>query len=435
MRDIAVTVIVFGVLLMTFKYPHYGIYLWSWLSYMNPHRQGWGFAYDFPYAFIVAIVTLVAYLLSREPKRIQWTPEMALLIAFNLWIIISSIFAFFPDAAWHQWNKVWKIQLMTLVTMMLITDRKRINGLVWVIVLSLGYYGVKGGAFTIATGGGYHVYGPAESFIGGNNEIALALVMIVPLIRYLHLQVTHRWEKFGLAAAMLLTAVAAIGSQSRGALLALVAMGVFLWFKSRHKLGTGTYALIAVVVVAMFMPQTWYERIASIQDYEEDASAMGRINAWHTAFNVATDRITGGGFDMWGSAVFSRYAPNPLDVHDVHSIYFEILGEHGFVGLALWLAVAFIAWWRANKVISACKGLSGKQWAADLAGMIQVSLVGYAVGGAFLGLAYFDLYYHLIALIILTHQVSLKEAGDPVVVKHEPYPDKPLPHPSSRWGT
>jgi probable O-glycosylation ligase (exosortase A-associated) len=162
---------------------------------------------------------------------------------------------------------------------------------------------------------------------------------------------------------------------------------------------------------------------------------MGRINAWHTAFNVATDRITGGGFEMWGAAVFSRYAPNPLDLHDVHSVYFELLGEHGFVGLALWLAVAFIAWWRANKVISACKNVSGKQWAADLAGMIQVSLVGYAVGGTFLGLAYFDLYYHLIALIILTQLASFREADTSVTVSQEVGKGGPLPHPSSRWGT
>lgn len=434
MRDIVLTAFIFGVLLMTFKHPHYGIYLWSWISYMNPHRQAWGFAYHMQFALMTAVVTIVAFLFSREPKRIAWTPEIVLLVVFNIWLVITSVFAFFPDPAWEQWNKVWKIQLMTLITMMLITDRQRINGLVWVIVLSLGYFGVKGGIFTVATGGGYHVYGPAESFIAGNNEIALALVMTVPLIRYLHLQATRKYEKPALAAAMLLTAVAAIGSQSRGALLAITAMGLFLWFKSRHKLVTGMYALIAVIAVAIIMPQTWYDRIASIQDYEQDESAMGRINAWHTAFNVATDRITGGGFEMWGSHVFSRYAPNPLNVHDVHSIYFEVLGEHGFIGLALWLLVAILAWRRAGKVIRSCKNDPARKWAADLAAMVQVSLIGYAVGGAFLGLAYFDLYYHLIALIILTYQVSLKEAEVRPMAEDGYVPAK-LPHPSSRWQT
>jgi probable O-glycosylation ligase (exosortase A-associated) len=349
-------------------------------------------------------------------------------------MVVTCIFAFFPDAAWMQWNKVWKIQLMTLITMMLITDRQRINGLIWVIVGSLGYYGVKGGLFTIATGGNHHVYGPAESFVAGNNEIALALVMTVPLIRYLHLQATRKWEKLGLAAAMVLCSIAAVGSQSRGALLAIVAMGVFLWFKSRHKAVTGFYALLAVIAVAMIMPQSWYDRMASVTDYEQDESAMGRINAWHVAFNVATDRITGGGFDLWGSQTFRRYAPNPLDIHDVHSIYFEILGEHGFIGLALWLLVAIFAWLRAGKVIRTCKADPNRKWAADLAAMIQVSLIGYAVGGAFLGLAYFDYYYHLVALIILTHQVILKESEGEASAEPA-HTSRRLPHPASRWQT
>ncbi|NWG40059.1 MAG: putative O-glycosylation ligase, exosortase A system-associated [Hydrogenophilaceae bacterium] len=408
MRDIAITVIVFGVLLVVLRHPHYGIYLWSWLSYMNPHKQAWGFAYDFPFAQITAIVTILAYFLSRETKRIAWTPEIAILVLFNLWMVITTVFSFFPDLAWAQWDKVWKIQLMTLLTLMLITNAKRLNGFVWVITLSIGYYGVKGGIFTIATGGSYRVWGPDGTFIAGNNEIALALIMIIPLIRYLHLQETRRWIRYALAAAMVLCAVSAIGSQSRGALLSILAMGGYLWLKSRNKLITGIYALIAVMLIAMVMPAEWYERMNTIQNYQEDGSAMGRINAWHVAFNVAMERITGGGFEMFLPAVFSQYAPDPLDVHDAHSIYFEVLGEHGWIGLILWVSVGLLAWLRAGRIIRAGKRDPDLKWAADLAGMVQVSMIGYAAGGAFLGLAYFDLYYHLIVMVLVAFDVAIR---------------------------
>lgn len=408
MRDIAVTIIVFGALLMVFKHPHYGVYLWSWLSYMNPHKQAWGFAYDFPFAQITAIVTILAYFLSRETKRIAWTPELTILVLFNLWMVITTVFSFFPILAWEQWDKVWKIQLMTLLTLMLITNAKRLNGFVWVIALSIGYYGVKGGIFTIATGGSYRVWGPEGTFIGGNNEIALALIMIIPLIRYLHLQETRRWIRYALAAAMVLCAVSAIGSQSRGALLAILAMGGYLWLKSRNKFITGIYALIAIILIAMVMPAEWYERMNTIRDYQEDASALGRINAWHVAFNVAMERITGGGFEMFLPPVFSQYAPNPLDVHDVHSIYFEILGEHGWIGFILWISIGLMAWLRAGRIIRTCKGDRDLKWAADLAGMVQVSMIGYAAGGTFLGLAYFDLYYHLIVMVLVTFDVTIR---------------------------
>ncbi len=432
MRDILVTAIVAIVLLMVFKHPHYGIYLWSWLSYMNPHKQTWGFAYDFQFAFLAAIVTMVAFLLSREPKRVIWAPEVILLILFNLWMVVTTIFAFYPENAWEQWDKVWKIQVMTLVTMMLITSRERINGLVWIIVISLGYYGVKGGIFTITTGGTHRVWGPEGTFIGGNNEIALALVMTIPLIRYLHLQAQKKWMRYVLAASMVLTAVAAIGSQSRGALLAIVAMGVFLWLKSRQKAVTGLYALIAVVAVLLVMPQSWYDRMDTIRNYEEDASATGRINAWYTAVNVAGANLTGGGYEVFKPDTFKQYAPNPMAVHDAHSVYFELLGEHGFIGLGLWLLIAFLAWRRASRTIKRWRDNPANKWAVDLSAMIQVSLIGFGVGGAFLGLAYFDLYYHLIALIILT-EYAARTTSDKNVDAVQLEAVKPRPYAAGRW--
>jgi O-antigen ligase len=96
-------------------------------------------------------------------------------------------------------------------------------------------------------------------------------------------------------------------------MLAMAAMGFFLWIKSRHKFVTGIYMVIAVAIMAAVMPQQWYDRMATIKTYKEDASAMGRINTWHTAFNVATDRVTGGGFEaLTGPPTFRQYAPNPF---------------------------------------------------------------------------------------------------------------------------
>jgi len=418
MRDIVLTAIIFGLLFLVSKHPHYGIYLWSWLSYMNPHKQAWGFAQTMPFAYITAIITLAAYLFSKEPKRIPWAPEIVLLFMFFVWVTITTVFCFYPALAWDQWDKVWKILFMTLVTAALLTNRQRLEGLVWIIALSLGFYGIKGGIFTILHGGVYRVQGPETTFIAGNNEIALALIMTVPLIRYLHLYEKRRWLKLGLAGAMLLTGLAAIGSQSRGALLAAVAMGILLWFKSRQKFATAIYLIIAIGLVAAIMPQEWYDRMNTIETYQQDASALGRINAWHTAFNVAKDQITGGGFEMFIAQTFRVYAPVPYDVHDVHSIYFEVLGEHGFIGLAIWLMLGIFAWRTGSKVIRHCKNDPEKKWAADLAGMTQVSMLGYATGGAFLGLAYFDLYYHLVIIMVLTHQIAVKNFwGDLTLAK------------------
>jgi len=406
-RDIVVTAIVLVALLLVFRRPHYGIWLWGWLSYMNPHKQSWGFAQTMPFAFMTAVVTLISYLFSKEPKRMPWSPEIVLLFVFLAWVTFTCFFALYPQLAWVQWEKVWKIQFMTLVTAMLLTNRQRLEGLIWIIALSLGYYGIKGGIFTILHGGVHRVQGPTGTFFEGNNEMGLVLIMTVPLIRYLHLQEKRRWLKLGLAGAMLLTGLAAIGSQSRGALLAAMGMGVFLWLKSRQKVMTAIYLAVAVWMVVTIMPREWYERMYTIETYQEDPSALGRINAWHTAFNVAKDRITGGGFEMFQFPTFKVYAPDPERVHDVHSIYFEVLGEHGFIGLGIWLLMGLLAWRTGSKVIRACKKDPDRKWAADLAAMTQVSMVGYALGGAFLGLAYLDYYYHLIIIQVLVHKIAV----------------------------
>ena len=432
MRDLLVTGIVFGLLPFVFRRPWVGILLWSWMSYMNPHRLTYGFAYTFPFAMIIGLVTIVAFLFSKEKKEMVWSRETIVLLVFIGWMLFTTFFAFYPDRAWVQWNEVWKIQLMTFLTVLMITDRKKLHWLIWVIALSLGFYGVKGGIFTLLHGGAFHVQGPAGSFIGGNNELALALVMTIPLIRYLHLQESRKWVKNGLAIAMVLTAVSAIGSQSRGALLAMAAMGLFLWIKSRHKLITGIYIVFAVAIMAAVMPQSWYDRMNTIKTYQEDQSAQGRINSWHTAFNVAKDRVVGGGFEMFQRPTFLQYAPRPDIVFDAHSIYFQVMGEHGFIGLGLFLLLGWLAWIRGQQIIKRCKHDPDKKWAADLAAMTQVSLVGYAVGGAFLGLAYFDLPYHIVVIMLLTAKFS--GALDDVAQGAGKGAGGPAIHPTSRWS-
>ena len=414
MRDILVTAVIFATLPFILWRPYIGVLVWTWIGFMNPHRLTWGFAYEMPFALIVAVVTLVAMLISRESKKIPWTQETIILLFFIVWMLVTTIFSTYPVLAWPHLEKVAKIQLMVFVTMMLMGNKERINQLAWVMALSIAFYGVKGGIFTILNGGAYHVRGPEGSFIGGDNEMGLALIMTIPLLRYLQLATQKGWLRFALIAAMILTTVAAAGSQSRGALVGMVAMGLFLWLKSRNKMFTGILGVVGVVMVLSVMPQQWFDRMSTIRTYEADASAMGRINAWHMAFNLAKAKPLGGGFDTFQPAMFAAYAPDPEDAHDSHSIYFEVLGEHGFVGLGLFLMLGLATWRGASWVIKRARGDPGSRWAADLAAMVQVSLVGYASAGAFLGLAYFDFYYTLIALVVLcktllvTHEAAQK---------------------------
>lgn len=411
MRDLLLVTVVFGLLPWAFKWPHIGLYVYSWLSYMNPHRLAWGFAASIPFAYIAAITTIIGIFTSREKKKMPWSREMTVLALFVLWMIVTTFFAFYQDKSIIQLERVLKIQLMIFLTPLLINTRERLHNLVWVIVLSLGFYGFKGGIFTILTGGAHRVQGPEGSFIEGNNEVALALLMAIPLMRYLHLTETRKWVRNGLLATMILTGMAAIGSQSRGALVGALAMGFVLWVKGRNKLSTGAMILVLVALVAAVMPAAWYERMGTIGNYKEDASAQSRINAWHTAWNLAVDRpLVGGGFDPMRKEIYRIYAPDPNSVFDVHNIYLKVLAEHGFVGLGLFLLFALLAWRTASWVVRHTKQNPDAKWAYDLTTMAQVSMVGYGTAGIFLGLSYFDLYYHLVMIIVITKLLVVQEA-------------------------
>ena len=115
---------------------------------MNPHRLAWGFSTTLPFAMIVALTTMVAMLMSKEEKKIPWTREMVLMLMFWAWMLVTTSAAMYPELAWEQLIKVSKIFLMIFVAAMLINTPERLKALVWVIALSIGFYGVKGGIFT-----------------------------------------------------------------------------------------------------------------------------------------------------------------------------------------------------------------------------------------------------------------------------------------------
>lgn len=405
MRDVALFAIVFSLLPFVLFHPWIGTIVWTWLSLMNPHRLTWGPAFDFPFAAIVAGTTLLGFLLTRDQRKLPITAPVIVLFIFVAWMCVTSLFAIYPDRIGEMFMRVMKIQLMLFATLALIHTRRQLLIFLWVVVASIGFYGIKGGIFTLISGGTYLVWGPAGSFIEGNNELALAIIIVIPLMFYLRSLLRNALMRWGMVIAMVLCALAALGTHSRGALLAIAAMSLQLWFRSRRKIVSGL-ALVAIgAALIAFMPRGWDQRMQSIEDYQQDSSAMGRINAWVMAYHLAKDRPLGGGFEVTTPELFARYAPVPSDIHAAHSIYFEVLGEHGFVGLAIYLLFWWTIWRCAGWVARNAGRDEKTQWAVDLAKMSQVSLFGYFVGGAFLSLAYFDLPYDVMVIVVICRSI------------------------------
>ena len=407
MRDIAIAAVIFGSLPVVLVRPWIGVLVFAWISLMTPHRFGFGFAYDFPFAAIVAVVTLVGLVVTKDEVRFEPNAVVWLLILLPAWTCVTYLFALEPVAATPRFKEVLKVFLFVIISSMVLRQRKHIDWMLWVIVVSVGYFGAKGGVFTVLTGGGARVYGPpGDSFLSDNNAISVALIMVIPLMQYLRGESKSRWIRHGLLAAMVLSGIAVLGTYSRGGLLAVCAMLLFLWFKSRRKT-LFTLLLIPLVPLAIaVMPERWFDRMDTISTYEQDTSAMGRINAWRTAINIANDRpLVGGGFELYTPETFAKYAPDPDDLHSAHSVYFQMLGEHGYVGLFLFLCLGLAAWRTARRTIAIAGTRPEYAWAGHLARAFQVSLVGYAVGGTFVNIGYWDLIYYEIVLVVVAWRI------------------------------
>ncbi|MCV2368739.1 putative O-glycosylation ligase, exosortase A system-associated [Roseateles oligotrophus] len=407
MRDIALLAVFLAALPYAFRHTWVGVLLWTWVSIMNPHKLAFGFAQNMPFAAIAAGVTLVSVLVNRDKLKLDFTPPIKVLCVFIFWMCLTTAFSVHFDPSLDYLKKVMKIQLMTLIAAAALRERKHIELFIWVNAMSIGFYGLKGGLFTIRSGGGERVWGPPGGFIEGNNELALALVMTIPLINYLRMVATGKRLRLGLLVLIGLCAIAALGSQSRGALLAIAAMGLVLWTRSDKKFAMAAVLLLAGFLLLSFMPESWSTRMNTIKTYEEDGSALGRINAWWFAFNLANDRPLGAGFQTATSELFSLYAPDPTVPRAAHSIYFSVLGEHGWGGLMLFLLLWIFLWKMGAAIRKQAKDEPELSWLYHLAGMCQVSIAGYLVGGAFLSLAYFDLPYN-IAVILSTSYVWMK---------------------------
>lgn len=409
MRDLLIFSIVFGILPFIFKRPVIGVFAFTWISLMNPHRLTHGAAYDFPFAAIIAATTLISLALSKQQTRLTVNSATTVLLLFAVWMSVTTLFAQETELAQGEWNRVMKTLFMSIISMLALNSEKDIKAYAWVLALSLGFYGFKGGLFTLVGGGTSHVVGPPFTYIGDNNALALAMVTTLPLIWYLRLQAEGKWLRMALSMLTVLTMMAVVGSYSRGAMLAGAGMLFFLWLKSRNKLRTGLIVLLIVPLIYAVMPDKWFGRMESIDNYKEDSSAMGRINSWGFAVNVAQENLMGGGFRVFTKKMFTVYAPDPLIFYDAHSIYFQVLGEHGFIGLAIFLLFLICAWRTGTRILKHCRNNESLKWASDLAAMSQVSIIGYAIAGAFLTLAYYDLLYFIVALLVALDKILLKQ--------------------------
>lgn len=421
MRGLVLFIVFFAAIpFIFFNGPFFGILIWYWVSLMNPQKLVWNsVAGEIPYAHIVAVLTLLCWLLSKvEPKLPPMNKTTGLLVMLAVWISVTSILGTGPtDQIYQKWQLAEKMLLMTIVAYTLTTTRLRLDQLIVVCTLSIAFFGFKGGVFSLLfSGGTARIYGPDGTMIGDNNDLGVALTMVLPLLFYMRDRYRQPFLKWPFLALIGLTFLGDIFTYSRGALLALFAMGAMLWWRSRRNVSMTLLIAVAAFGVWSYAPEEWFARMGTIESYQADASAESRLYLWHLSWAMALKRpITGAGFhwsnnpasvnqQLSGSGLLPLTRPRAP-----HSNWFEMLGDHGFVGLAIFIAILISTARDASWLVRHSRGNPDLEWANTLGRMLQASLVGYCAGGSFATQAMFDGFYAVVIIAAAARRIVAAE--------------------------
>jgi probable O-glycosylation ligase (exosortase A-associated) len=414
LRGLVLLVFFLASIPVCFVRPFYGVALWCVVSFLNPQSFTWTAFDALPWAVAVAIPTLTGmFLFERKFERLA-SREVALLLILWGWFTVTTIVSTSrPEFAHHafetaeRWKFVSKIILMTICMIPVVNSFSRLRILMLTLAGCFGVFVLKSLPFVIATGGTYRLYGPERSMIADNTDLGMALVMTLPIYYGLAQVEKKAWMKAALWFTFLITFPAIFFTYSRGALVGCAVVFTLTLIQSRRRLALIPVAVVALAVAVSFAPEQWQQRMDLTRPEAMDASARSRLSAWAFARALAADYpVTGGGFSTFTEQMYEKYWPGEIGtIYGPHSVYFQVLAEHGYVGLALYLMLAGSCFMRTWQLRRAAKRYKDQE-VAVYALMLRLVMVGFLTCGAFLGRAYFDYYFATVASIVILHKVA-----------------------------
>jgi len=399
---------------------------WGYTTVLTPAHYLYGFMQGVRFNFIFAAIALGWLFLSRDKKhglKPAFSGTYWLLLAFLMHANLSTVFSLSPNPLiMDTYEKIIKGFAFVLAVPFFVKDRMGIHAVLTMITLGLGLHGVVEGLKFIASGGSHRMSGIPGSSLTDNNLFAVAMVMVLPLMLYFYHSLGNKYAKNVALFAFLLTIMTVIATNSRGGFLALAVLGGWYFVMSRRKGVAMLAVLVGVVLVLTVAPDSWFDRISSIENAREDNSFMNRVAAWRVSLSMGLNNpVFGGGFSaiqnywIWDTyksmpSIFSvdvsLYTPKAA-----HSIYFQVLGDMGVLGLLLFLSLLATAGFNRMSIRAKIKKSRRQDlvWAVDMADAIFLSLLAYMVGGAGVSLPYYEIIYILICLLSVLDAIVVKQ--------------------------
>lgn len=402
-----------------------------WVDLFTPQNVAYSLMDLFPVSLVMAVCTIVFYVTMdrRSPPRI--TVPMVLLFGWICWVTLTTSWAEFQDPAWFKWNWAIKSAIFAMILPFLFRSRVQIEAAILTVLLAISGNLLTFGIKTILSGGGgYGRQWTLASSAAGNNglnessTIALVAAAVIPLVLFIKRQslIIPKSRYLNLAYAGIITfaVLTCLGSFARAGLVALFVLVSLIWLRSRHKLIMLVF--LAMVGAGLFavMPDSWHERMSTMSNPQGDTSAATRLAVWQWTLDYVQQHPFGGGFDAYRANSFTLHMPDGTEQVErgraFHSMYFEVLGEQGYVGFAIFSGLIGTFFLGMMRVSRKAKGIPELAWLRDLAQTLMTFGAVYLAGGAFVGISFQPLLYYMLALGIAVSEYYRRCVAMPAAV-------------------
>lgn len=424
MRDLAFVAFLVALLGLGFRRPFLFVLAFAYVDIVAPQHLSYFLLNSIQLSAIVFGLAVGGWLLADDKRGTTLAPRQALMAALLLWAGFTTLHADFPQFAPEKWEWVWKAMVWAIFLPLTLRTRLRLEAYLLFMTLSAAAIIIVGGIKTAASGGGYgalNLMVTSNSGLYEGSTISTVAIALIPVILWLARfgTIFPRDWRVRLFACNLVFAclLIPVGTEARTGLICIGVLAVLMLRDVKRRFLYAGAIAVAVAVAMPLLPQSFSNRMGTIQNYQADSSAASRLAVWAWTWDYAKKHPLGGGFEAYRQnnlqvhTVSSPGAKGPVQEVDwrvqedraraYHSSYFEMLGEQGFPGLALFLLIHAIGLWRMERLRRRFRGSEAEQaWISPLATALQAAQIIYLVGSLFVGIAFQPFVWMLIAVQI-----------------------------------
>jgi putative inorganic carbon (HCO3(-)) transporter len=398
----------------SFRGPFYVLLTYLWLAYFRPDQWLWSdFILPWEIPLIVGAWVVVGTALSSEKLRIE--KRYWLFLVFLTHSLLSTLISPHVGYSWPYWVEFFKIIVICTIIVLLVNTEQRLRLTLIIVGVSLGLEAAKQGFSNLVMNpGGQNTN--TSTMLGDNNGVAVGMAMLVPILFAVASTARRRAERLFGYALTLGVLFRAIFTYSRGGFLAVIAICVHFLFRAKHRVAALTVAGALTLITASVLPQEFWERMGTIPTSTEEVdietmerSAASRLHFWNVAILMANSNpILGVGHNAYNPS-YNEYDFLEGEFgrsRSVHSAWFGILAELGYVGMVIYgliVASAFMALRRVRRLARTLPALGNL---AAYAKGLEAALLAFAVGASFVPFQYNEFAWHLFALCVATGRIA-----------------------------